>query len=235
VDTVRWALSPPNRTNPRTDLDVWLVRRDADDSAGSFLATLSRDERDVVARRRVGSRQYAIARASLRAILGGYLGIPGAELRFRTEPGGRPLLDHQTQVTFSVSHAGAIGLVAVARNRDVGVDIEPLSAAGQIEEIADRYLPVDRVASIRSSAPDVRVEGWVALWTAVEASAKVDGGGLGDLAPSTSARLLERDLRFVSFRPSPDHVGTLAYTGIPGQVNYLEFDPQSDPAVARRV
>jgi 4'-phosphopantetheinyl transferase len=227
MDVFRWDPDPAGRQITDGEVDVWLLRLDLEDPAGALLATLSLDERQNVARKRsaLDGRHYAIGRAGLRAILARYLARPAAGLRLRYEPRGRPVLDPPTELSFSVAHAGAVGLVAVARARAVGVDVEPLSAASQIADIADRYLPPDRVAAIRAGQAEMRDEHWVGLWTEVEACAKLDGRGLAELDPPSAAALLDRDLHLVRFGPTHGHVGTLAYTGNAARVSYLAFEP----------
>jgi phosphopantetheinyl transferase len=227
MDMLRWDADPAGRQISDGEVHVWRVCLDLEDPAGALLATLAPDERQRAARRRsvLDGRRYAIGRACLRAILGSYLARPAAGLRFRYEPLGRPVLDPPTELSFSVAHAGAVGLVAVARARAVGVDVEPISAAGQIADIADTYLPPDLVATIRAGHADVRDEQWVGLWTEVEARTKLDGRGLAELDPTSAAALLDRDLHRVRFGPTRGHIGTLAYGGSPARVSYFAFEP----------
>lgn len=238
MDVLRWDPHPAGRQITYGEVDVWLLRLDLEDPAGALLATLSPDERQHAARRRsaLDGRRYAIGRACLRAILARYLARPAAGLDFRNEPLGRPVLDPPTELSFSVAHAGAVGLVAVARARAVGVDVEPLSAAGQIADIADRFLPRDRVAAIRAGRAEMRDEQWVGLWTEVEACAKLDGRGLAELDPPSAAALLDLDLQRVRFGPTHSHVGTLAYGGYAAHVSYLAFEPVAfEPPAAGRI
>jgi 4'-phosphopantetheinyl transferase len=223
----RWNADPAGPEITNGEVHVWLVCLDLEERAGGLLATLSPDERLRAARRRsaLDGRRYAIGRACLRAILGRYLVRPAAGLRFRDEPHGRPLLDPPTDLSFSVAHASDVGLIAVARARAVGVDVEPLSAAGLIADIADRYLPPDRVAAIWAGRAGMQDEQWVGLWTEVEACAKLDGRGLAELDPWTAAALLDRDLRRVRFGPTRGHVATLVYEQPAARVSYLAFEP----------
>jgi phosphopantetheinyl transferase len=117
------------------------------------------------------------------------------------------------------------GHLSERRARAVGVDVEPLSAAGQIADIAARYLPPDRVAAIWARRADMQDEPSVGLWTEVEACAKLDGCGLAELDPRTAAALLDRDLRRVRFAPTRGHVATLVYEQPAAHVSYLAFDP----------
>ncbi len=226
MDALCWDSDPAGRQITDGEIDVWLICLDLEDSAGALLATLSPDERQRADRRRsaLDGRRYAIGRACLRSILGRYLAMPAGRLRFRIEPHGRPVLDPSAELSFSASHAGAIGLVAVAC-AGVGVDLEPTSTARQIANFADRYMPADCVAKIRAAPAEVRNEEWVGLWTELEARAKLDGRGLADLDPISTAALLRLEMHVVRFGPAPGYIGTLAHGGQKADVSYFAFEP----------
>jgi 4'-phosphopantetheinyl transferase len=217
-------------------VDIWLVRLDRKHPAGAEVDSLSPDERAHAARKRsaLDGRRYAVGRASLRAILGLYLAVPAAQLRFRTEPQGRPVLLERAGLSFSVSHSDAVGLVAVSCARAVGIDVESMAAASSIAEFADRYLPAGHLWTIRSGpVADLAAE-YVGLWTEVEACAKVDGRGLADLDPIAAAALLDRNLNVVRFEPTSGHVATLAYSGPPARLSYRAFEPPSEAGSSDR-
>lgn len=226
----RWDAEHGSRPLKADGIDIWSLDLDHEDPQRAMFATLSPDERQRAARMHspLDGRRYAIGRASLRAILGRYVSRHPGDLRFRYEARGRPVLDPPTDLTFSVAHAGAVGLIAVAVARAVGVDVEPISAAAGIAEIADRYLPPDRVAAIRTiRSIDARNARWVGLWTEVEACAKLDGRGLGDIDPPTFAALLRGDPQRIMFEPAIGHIGMLAYAGESASVSYFAFLPDS--------
>lgn len=71
-------------------------------------------------------------------------------------------------IDFSISHSG--GAIAVAISSDaVGVDIEPLSSGDDGERIARRFFNKDEIALYLSSAPEMRRETFLRIWTAKEA------------------------------------------------------------------
>jgi 4'-phosphopantetheinyl transferase len=223
MNTPRWVIRPAGRRGRPREVDVWLVDLDHDDPGGTLMGMITPEEREEASRRRssVDGRRFAIGRASLRAILGGYAGTSGQALRLIRESRGRMVLDPSTQLTFSVAHAAAVGLVAVGHARSIGIDVEPVSAAGQIADVSEHLLPSDRIAAIRSAPQDVQDEQWLKLWTEVEAYAKLDGRGLVN-AHSTEVLLAAREHR-VQFRPVADHVATLIYTGQSARVTYVRF------------
>ena len=146
--------------------------------------------------------------------------------RFRRDPLGGVTLDHPAGLTFSTSHAGEISLLAVGLARPLGIDVEPRAAADQIEEIADAYLPVDRVRRVRQRPLHRHAESWVRLWTELEACSKLCGRGLGDLSPATAETLLRQPCHRVHLRPDRDHEATLVYGGSPARVTCFLFGPE---------
>src|SRR5690242_11688547 len=131
-------------------------------------ASLGRDEVHVWRLDVDGDQRRSDLRADWRTnVLACYAGRPPAALRFRRHPSGSIVLDEPAGLTFSISHARQLSLLAVGR-RPLGIDVEPLSAAAQIEEIADSYLPREPVTRIRSLPRSLREEAWVRLWTELE-------------------------------------------------------------------
>jgi len=63
----------------------------------------------------------------LRTILGRYLDRDSARVRFRYGHRGKPALAPERgdlEVRFNASHAGDLALFAIARGREVGVDVD---------------------------------------------------------------------------------------------------------------
>lgn len=123
--------------------------------------------------REILRRRYLAAHAALRLILGRVLGRHPADIIFRRNEWGRP----QTQdgPAFNLSHAGPHALIAVGRDRPIGVDIET----------PDRRLSpevFDAVASIaerrEAAALGVEPDDRLRLWVRKEAILKAFGLGL---------------------------------------------------------
>ncbi len=111
-------------------LHVWRVALEQEGAAFAALeSTLSDDERAraarfVFARDR---RRFVVARGALRQILAGYLDADAQSLRFSLGAYGKPALEGDAAggpLSFNVAHSGELALIAVARARAVGVDLE---------------------------------------------------------------------------------------------------------------
>jgi phosphopantetheinyl transferase len=74
------------------------------------------------------------SRWALREILGRYLALSGDQLRFETNPHGKPRLADPPgeKPAFNLSHSRSLALVAVA-GREVGVDVERIRAKRPVD------------------------------------------------------------------------------------------------------
>jgi 4'-phosphopantetheinyl transferase len=157
-------LPPPQR--PWRDL----LSPDERERADRFLAASDRD-------------RFVAGRGLLRTLLGRYVGRPPDALRFDYGPRGKPALVDPDGIRFNLSHAAGRALIAVALDRDVGVDLERLRPEVEVERLAERFFPPRDAAALRAAAPDRRVELFFERWTILEAILKVRGEGLaGGLA-----------------------------------------------------
>jgi 4'-phosphopantetheinyl transferase len=144
-------------------------------------------------------KRFVVARGVLRAILGCYLGRHPGSLGFGYNPYGKPHLAGNSDIRFSTSHSHGLVLLAFARGRDVGVDIERVRADLGLEEIAARCFSPREIATLHSLRNGLRERAFFACWTRKEALAKAEGKGLAlplrrfdvTLAPAARAMMLD--------------------------------------------
>jgi 4'-phosphopantetheinyl transferase len=113
-------------------------------------------------------RRYLNAHAALRAILGS---VTTAPLEFALHEKGKPYLASAPDIRFNLSHSREMALVAVAREIEVGVDIERVRPLPEYAEIARRYFPPGGVTP-------TSVRDFFRQWTRFEAMLKAHGAGL---------------------------------------------------------
>jgi len=112
--------------------------------------------------------RYLQSHGAVRAILARYTGAP---LEFALHEHGKPYLPLAPELRFNLSHSHEMALVAVAREIEVGVDVERLRPLPRFAEIAERFfppgepVPEDEIAFFRR-------------WTRIEAALKACGAGL---------------------------------------------------------
>jgi 4'-phosphopantetheinyl transferase len=126
-------------------------------------------------------QRYVAARGRLRTILAGYTGRGAAELVLASGPFGKPVLlgDEGDRIRFSLSRSEDLGLMAVQREGELGIDVERIRPFGHALALARRmFAPVEH-ARLRT-LPDVeQIPGFFSYWTRKEAVVKAVGRGLG--------------------------------------------------------
>ena len=124
---------------------------------------------------------FIVARGVLRAILGDYLNQAPECLSFCYGSHGKPALAGRSDldtIRFSVSHSHGAALYALARGREVGIDIERIRSDLAITEIAERFFSPPEAARLRALPTEVQPEAFFRYWTRKEAYIKALGGGL---------------------------------------------------------
>jgi 4'-phosphopantetheinyl transferase len=139
----------------------------------------------------------------LREILSWHTSESPGELEFCYGPHGKPRLKAANgahQLRFNVSHSHGLAVFAIARDREVGVDIERFQPDFAWEDIAASFFSAGEVDVLNSLPAQDRCEAFLNAWTCKEACAKARGDGL-----SLPLEQLEASLLLVeswSFHPS---------------------------------
>jgi 4'-phosphopantetheinyl transferase len=212
------------------EVHVWSA--DLDRLPGALLREpLSTDERERGRRFHFerDRRRFVTARGLLRRLLGHYLGLDPSRLRFGYGPRGKPFLAGEDELRFNVSHSGGLALLAFARGREVGVDVERERPVPEAEDIARRYFSAWEERELRLLTEGERRAAFFRCWTRKEAFIKATGDGLSrpldafdvTLAPGEPARLVrvegepEAAFRFwlEDVSPAPGFAGALAVEG----------------------
>lgn len=168
------------------DGEVHLWRLDLDKVAvaeSRWRTVLSQDEitradRFKFARDR---QNFTATRALLRILLGSYLTPNPQQLSFTYGQNGKPSLDPSNgaaEVQFNVSHSGARALIAIARGRPLGVDIEQIRENVDCESLTRRYFSrceQDALSALEASEP---CKAFFRCWTRKESYLKARGAGL---------------------------------------------------------
>lgn len=169
---------------PAEEVHVWRIPLDGSAASDEArLAVLASAERERASRFRFDADRgrYVESHAALRAILATYLGAALSELVFREGAHGKPFIDSPADtlpLRFSLSHSDNLALVAVARGREVGVDLERVRPVSDMAGIATRFFsPLERQA-IEQVAPADRPRAFFATWVLKEAYLKGCGDGL---------------------------------------------------------
>ena len=134
-------------------------------------------ERSVVDVWQLSAPDREAGRRALRSVLATYLDADPSGLAFERRGHGKPALAGH-DLHFNFSRSGACALVAVSRDRPVGIDVERVKPGRAVERIARRrFAPAESAALCRLAAED-RAGAFHRCWTGKEAYAKGLGMGL---------------------------------------------------------
>lgn len=104
---------------------------------------------------------------------------------------GKPFIAGH-EVRFSLSHAEELVACCVSRDRDVGVDVEPLASGVRVLRMAEDVLTERERASLPSRLGRTRADRAAKLWTMKEAYVKAYGTTIGDVDPAMLGFALDR-------------------------------------------
>ena len=175
--------SPRVPTLHQGEVHIWAVDLDLPEGEmASMRRWLSAEERSRAARfwHDVDRRRYLAHKGALREILGGYLGLQPAEIRFGLDRRGKPHVagPFRDGLDFGVSHSGSLGLVGIRRGGQVGVDVERIIPGFDWREVAATALSEREVRALGALPADQQCDAFFAIWTRKEALAKAVGVGL---------------------------------------------------------
>ncbi len=185
---------------------------------------LTSEERERAARFRIERprNDFILTRGTLRSLLAGYIGVTPQELSFRYTAHGKPLLNGQSDLRFNVSHTDGLALIAVVKAREIGVDVEKISAAPDVRKLAERFFSIQERRSLEPLSGDELQAAFFRCWTRKEAYVKARGEGLSlplhqfdvSVAPNESRALL-------ATRPDPSEAGRWTLQDLPVSHGYV--------------
>lgn len=231
----KWRTPPARLTLPEDEVHLWQVTLDLADPVMEGLAlTLAPDEIERAERFffEKDVNRFVAARGALRDILSRYLSLEPDQIQFQYNDHGKPALAPplaQSGLTFNLSHSQDLALYAIARHRQVGIDLEYIRPLTDLEQIAKRFFSKREQATFRSLDGDQKLPGFFNCWTRKEAYIKARGQGLSfplarfdvSLRPGEPAALLEvkddpqESTRWSlqSLTPAPSYVAAMAVEG----------------------
>lgn len=179
-----WGIAPARPRASAGEVHIWRAFLDLPPHRVDKLArTLSPDE---IRRAEhlffaVDRLRFTVARGVLRAILGSYLDTPASDITFCYGPHGKPALPpefDEGRLHFNVAHSFGLALYAVARDREVGVDVEWMRPHLANTGVAERFFAPAEVETLEALPEDGRGEAFYRCWTRKEAYIKARGEGL---------------------------------------------------------
>jgi 4'-phosphopantetheinyl transferase len=171
---------------------------------------------------------FITARGWLRVLLGRYLQRDPADLQFAYSPTGKPsLVEEPAALQFNVAHTDGLILLAVARERELGIDVEIIQPEFPFASIVEQYFAPPEIVTLQNLAPAAQPLAFFKGWTRKEAYLKARGDGLSAplnqfVVPLTNDApfSLEDNWTLYPLTPAPEYVGALA---VAGHSHHLRF------------
>ena len=235
-----WREPPVDMHPGHAEAHVWLASLDPPQRCLAALgATLDTSERARAARFRLerDRRRFIASRGILRALLGFFLDTPPADIVILSGRHGKPAVAPSAgrpPLHFNLSHSEDRAIVVVARDCELGVDIEYVRHLG--DEVIDAvartaFSPRERVA-LSALAGAAKEQAFYTCWTRKEAYIKGTGDGLHlplgsfdvSLMPGEPARLLD-------VRGNPAALARWSYVPLPPIASYATALAVERPAM----
>jgi len=149
----------------------------------AYDALLTEDEREKRDRFRFEKDQHSclVTRALVRTVLSRYENIAPKDWRFVTNDHGRPEIAEPKSarsLKFNLSHTNGLIACIVAREREIGVDVEDRERSGKLLDIAHRFFSPTEVAALRKLPEKEQLDRFFLYWTLKESYIKARGMGL---------------------------------------------------------
>jgi len=160
---------------------LWQLRLDASPAeVTANYSLLSAEEKERAERFRVERPRtaFVLTRGTLRLMLAHYLGGEARDVQFRYEAHGKPFLRGNDKVFFNVSHTDGLALLAFARARRLGVDVEKVKPDTEVEKLSERFFSERECRDLRQLTGDELKVAFFRVWTRKEAYIKATGEGL---------------------------------------------------------
>jgi len=169
---------------PRGEVHIWQQRLEgAVEAYPELLSSLPADEQArAESYRRVEHRhRFVVARVFLRRLLAHYLDFDPGQIRFRIRPHGKPMVANpavRTNICFSTAKSDGRAVVALARQREVGIDIERIRPDFDFDGIVRRFFSTAERTALALCPAEQRATAFFHTWACKEAYVKARGDGL---------------------------------------------------------
>jgi len=124
-------------------------------------------------------RRFVLSRVLSRRVLAQCLDEDPRRIEIDLGPQGKPHVRGDDSIHFNISHSPRCWMMAVSRDRDVGIDVEDLDRPIDIDRVAARLFAPEEIAVIQSlKKEEDRRRAFFRVWTSREAVVKALGEGI---------------------------------------------------------
>ena len=228
--------TPPNCLRLQTrEVHVWRIDLDGNAFGVEELQRcLSVEERKRAERFYFETDRVRFIRAhgAMRSILGRYLGMDPDQIQLSHNSYCKPSVAKESGgdwIRYNLSHSNALALLAVTKDREIGIDLEQICDGIPYEEISERFFSTREISMLQACPASLRKEAFYKCWTRKEAYVKARGNGLFtlldqfevSLTPGMPAALLVANWdpheasrwSMLDLEPEPGFVGAIAVEG----------------------
>jgi 4'-phosphopantetheinyl transferase len=236
-----------------SEIHVWHISlRPIESRLSQLRASLSPDESARAERLAFEDARvrFISAHGALRTIIGRYVNEQPRALTFTAGRHGKPSLAGPRgaveNVRFNLAHSHDFALIAVAHNREVGIDLERVRDNVDGLKLAERFFAPNEFERLQQLPEHQANRLFFTLWTCKEAYLKAIGTGLSvdldrcEVLPGPEelvarVRLLgesspHKDCLVRILSLGPDYVGAVAAEGEGWRVSYREWPEPGQPA-----
>jgi 4'-phosphopantetheinyl transferase len=211
---------------------------------------LAEDERVRAERLRSGlvRDRFVAGRGFLREALSIYTKIRPEEIRFSAGDFGKPGLTGEagfSNLSFNLSHAADMAILAVSGDREVGIDLEKISEDLPYHEMARIFFSRRELEEFLSLPTSEQLAAFYRCWTRKEAYMKGCGRGFSQPSDSFDVSLLPGDppalimhrtsseepllWRLIDISVPTGYCATLAFTGDPPLIRLFPCSDKFNP------
>ena len=167
-------------------------------------------------------RRFITGRAVMRILLGRYTNRPPEALEFSYNPQGKPALKDADSLEFNFTNSRDLALLCVARQAQLGIDLEHLGRYTDYAGIVNRFFAEREVEELFSLPECRRHAAFITGWTRKEAYIKALGTGLSlpldkfvvTIDPEATPQLLSAD-------DMPDEPGRWVFRHLDPEAGYV--------------
>lgn len=163
---------------------VWLQLDQPTEVVDELARLLDPDEQQRVARlvSPLERSRATVRLARRRQVLADILSLAPEQVDTRPHANGQPrcISESREPIFISASHCEEVGVIAVSRDRKVGVDVEATHELPEPDQFAQWVAAVEELHEINELATDERPAACLRLWTRKEAYLKATGEGIGE-------------------------------------------------------
>ena len=187
-------------------------------------------------------RQFIVRRVARRQLLATNLGLRPEVIQIESANFQKPAIaetQNPDRLRFNCSHSADWALIALAPEKEIGVDLEqhrPLADAG---DLAGKFFSDHEIRELAGLPSALRLQGFYNSWTRKEAFVKAIGLGLAyplnrfsvSLAPDKPAAILDvaddsaalKKWSVISLEVAPDYSAALVFADKKSSVKYLDW------------